>query len=57
MILKDNKNFFNMIIYGDRFSRVYFQYQISDNQTVSHFQSIFNQKNYFDFFSFGSIQV
>ena len=46
-----------MIIYTDRFSRVYFQYQMPDNQTVSHFQSIFNQKNYFDFFSFGSIEV
>ena len=28
-----------------------------DKQTVSHFQSIFNQKNHFDLFSFGSIQL
>ena len=35
----------------------YSQYQMPDNQTVSHFQSIFNQKNHFDVLSFGSIQV
>ena len=48
-----------MVIYTDRFTDFseYSQYQMPDNQTVSHFQSIFNQKNHFDFFSFGSIQV
>ena len=37
-----------MIIYTDRFSRVP-QYQMPDNQTVSHSQSIFDQKNDFNF--------
>ena len=48
-----------MVIYTDRFTDFpeYSQYQMPDNQTVSHFQSIFNRKNHFDFFSFGSIQV
>ena len=27
----------------------YSQYQMPDNQTVSHFQSIFDQKNHFNF--------
>ena len=37
-----------MVIYTDRFPE-YSQYQMADNGTVSHFQSIFNQKNDFDF--------
>ena len=56
-----SKNFFNMVynIYPDRFIDFpeYSQYQMPDNQIVSPFQSIFNQKNHFDFFSFRSIQV
>ena len=36
-----------MIIYTDRFSSS--QYQMPDNQTVSHSQSIFDQKNDFNF--------
>ena len=35
-----------MIIHKDRFSRVL---PMPDNQTVSHFQSIFHQKNDFNF--------
>ena len=48
-----------MVIYTDRFTDFpeYSQYQSPDNQIVSHFQSIFNQKNHFDFFNFDSIQV
>ena len=48
-----------MVIYTDRFTDFpeYSECQMPDNQTFSHFQSIFNQKNHFDFFSFGSIQV
>ena len=38
-----------MIIYTDRFSRVLPIYQVPDNQTVSHSQSIFDQKNDFKF--------
>ena len=34
-----------MITYKDRFSRV-LPISNADNQTVSHSQSIFNQKNY-----------
>ena len=33
----------------------YSQYQMPDNQTVSHSQSFFDQKKWFKFFSFGSI--
>ena len=45
------------IIYTDRFPKVLLISNMPDNQTVSHFQSIFNQKNNFDLFSFGSIQL
>ena len=36
-----------MVIYTDRFTDFpeYSQYQMPDNQTASHFQSIFNKKN------------
>ena len=48
-----------MVIYTDIFTdfQEYSQYQMPDNQTVSHFQSIFNRENQFDVFSFGSIRV
>ena len=48
-----------MVISTDRFTDFpeYSQYQMPDIQTVSHFQSVFTQKNHLDFFSFGSIQV
>ena len=40
-----------MVIYTDRFTdfQEYSQYQMTDNQAVSHFQSIFNQKKSFRF--------
>ena len=38
-----------MIIYRDRFSRVLPISDMPDNQTVSHSQSIFDQKNHFNF--------
>ena len=40
----NSKNFFNMIIYTDRFPD-YSQYQMPHNQTVLHSQSIFDEKN------------
>ena len=41
-----------MVIYTDRFTDFpeYYQYQMPENQNVSHFQSIFNQKNQFRLF-------
>ena len=40
-----------MIIYTDRFPE-YSQYQMPDNQTDSHSQTIFDQKNDFNFLAF-----
>ena len=37
-----------MIIHTDKFPE-YSQYQMPDNQTLSHSQSIFDQKNHFNF--------
>ena len=40
-----------MIIYETDFPE-YSQYQMPDNQTVSHSQSIIDQKNHFNFLAF-----